>query len=60
MFKKITKFFLEVKQEFGKVSWPTRNELKGTTIIVIILTAILTLYIFGIDKLLQMILNLIF
>ncbi|MBN1155581.1 preprotein translocase subunit SecE [candidate division KSB1 bacterium] len=60
MFKKISKFFAEVKQEFAKVSWPTRNELKGTTIVVMVLTALLALYIFGIDKILQMVLNIIF
>jgi len=60
MFKKISKFLNEVRQEFSKVSWPSREELRGTTVVVVVITAILALFIFGIDKVLQMILNLIF
>ena len=60
MFKKISKFLQEVKQEMSKVSWPTRDELKGTTIVVIVITLILSIFIFGVDKLLQLILDLIY
>ena len=60
MFKKISKFLQEVKQEMSKVSWPTREELKGTTIVVIVITSILSIFIFGIDKLLQAILAVIY
>jgi len=60
MFKKIINFFQDVRQEMSKVSWPTRDELKGTTMIVIILTVILSLFIFGVDKILQVILDVIF
>jgi preprotein translocase subunit SecE len=60
MFKKISKFLQEVRQEMSKVSWPSQQELKGTTIIVIIITLILSLFIFGVDKILQMVLNVIY
>ena len=60
MFRKLNKFLQDVKQEMAKVSWPTREELKGTTSVVIVVTLILTFFIFAIDKLLQWILNLIF
>ena len=60
MFKKISKFLQEVKQELSKVSWPSREELKGTTIVVIVITLILALFIFGVDKILQAILDVIY
>ena len=60
MFKKISKFLQEVKLEMSKVSWPSRDELKGTTIVVIILTIICSLFVFGIDKVLQALLEVIY
>jgi preprotein translocase subunit SecE len=60
MFRKLNKFLQEVKQEMSKVSWPTKNELKGTTKVVIVVTLMLTFFIFAVDKLLEWILNLIF
>ncbi|MCM8788069.1 MAG: preprotein translocase subunit SecE [Candidatus Omnitrophica bacterium] len=49
IFKKISKFFKEVKEEAKKISWPTRNELKGSAAVVIIVLIFLTIYIFFID-----------
>lgn len=60
MFRKINKFLQEVRQEMSKVSWPTREELKGTTLIVIALTLVITLFIWITDKSLEGLLNLIF
>jgi len=60
MFRKVSKFLQEVKQEMSKVSWPNREELKGTTIIVIVLTLILSVFILVTDKILQGLMNLIY
>ena len=60
MFQKINKFLQDVKQEMSKVSWPTRGELKGTTIIVIVLTLVLSVFIWFADKILEGLLNIIF
>lgn len=60
MIEKITKFFQEVRIEMSKVSWPTRKELKGTTVIVIIITIILAIFIFITDKVLEGLLNIIY
>ncbi len=60
MFRKISKFFQDVKQEMSKVSWPTREELKGTTIIVIVISLILAVFIFITDKVLQGLINIIY
>jgi len=45
MFAKISNFFTEVTVELKKVSWPTRNELIGSTLIVIVSIAIMATYI---------------
>jgi len=45
MFGKITNFFSEVTVELKKVSWPTKNELIGSTTVVIISVAIMAFYI---------------
>ena len=58
--KKVSKFLQEVKQELSKVSWPSRDELKSTTIVVIVLTLVFSLFIFGVDKVLQAILDVIY
>ena len=45
MFGKVGIFFSEVTVELKKVSWPTKNELIGSTSVVIISVAIMALYI---------------
>ena len=58
MFKRIAGFLSDVKQEMSKVSWPSREELIGSTYVVLILSGIMAVYIFGIDTLLSNILKL--
>ena len=57
MFQKIMKFFSEVRIELRKVTWPTREELKGSTKIVIIATFVVTLFIGFIDQILTLIIR---
>ena len=57
---KITGFINEVKVELGKVSWSTKQELIGSTTVVITLTALMTLFIFIVDFALSKILSIIF
>ena len=45
MFARIANFFSEVTVELKKVSWPTKNELIGSTTVVIISVAIMAFYI---------------
>lgn len=49
MIKKITLFFQEVKTELKKVSWPSKKEVVGATIIVIITTLVTGLFLGVID-----------
>ncbi|MCI0515105.1 preprotein translocase subunit SecE [candidate division KSB1 bacterium] len=52
MLQKIINFFKDVRQEMAKVSWPTRDELKDSTIIVILLSVFFAIVIYAIDKVL--------
>lgn len=53
------KFLLETKDELQKVIWPTRKEVTQLTMVVVIVSAIVSLYIGGLDfiftKLVQMV-----
>ncbi len=60
MINKITKFISEVKQELGKVSWSTRQEVIASTFVVITVTALVAVFIYVIDILLTKILTVMF
>jgi preprotein translocase subunit SecE len=60
IFKKPISFLKEVRVEFGKVSWSNREELVGATVVVIIVTSILALFIGVIDIMLSKILSIVF
>ena len=49
MIKKITQFGSDVKREMSKVSWPGWEDLKGSTYVVLILSLIITIYLFVVD-----------
>mgnify|MGYP001055329925 CR=1 FL=1 len=55
MFKKIFKFFREVRLEMKKVTWPNRKEITGSTVVVIITVIIVSIYLGIIDNILQQI-----
>jgi len=57
MIRKLKTFISDVDFEMNKVSWPTWDELRGSTYVVIILTLILGLYLFFADLLLSKILS---
>ena len=53
MIKKIMQFGSDVKYEMSKVSWPDWESLKGSTYVVLILSLIITSYLFVIDFILS-------
>ena len=46
---KIGTFFDQVKGEMRKVTWPTRNELYGATVVVIAVTFLVSVLTGGLD-----------
>ena len=49
MIKKVQQFGVDVKFEMSKVSWPDWDSLKGSTYVVLILSLILTIFLFIVD-----------
>jgi preprotein translocase subunit SecE len=60
MISKITKFFNDVKVEMAKVSWPTREELINSTMIVAVVSILFTIFIFVADLILSRVIQLFF
>lgn len=59
MFGKIGGFLSESKQELARVTWPTRHELFGSTILVIVVTLLVAAFIFVMDLVLSFLIRLI-
>ena len=53
-------FFNEVRSELSKVSWSTRKELLASTVLVITVTAIMTVFIGIVDMVLSRFLSVVF
>jgi len=53
--ERTVKYFREVRSEMSKVTWPTWPELKGSTILVIILSVFFAIYVGMIDLILAFI-----
>ena len=49
MIKKFQQFGSDVKYEMSKVSWPDWDSLRGSTYVVLVLSLILTLFLFVVD-----------
>lgn len=48
-YKRFPNFLKEVKAEIKKVTWPSRNEVYSTTIVVIIATIFFGFYLYFLD-----------
>ena len=46
---KLRNYILETREELRKCSWPSVDELKGSTVVVIISILVLGVFTFGID-----------
>jgi preprotein translocase subunit SecE len=58
--KKIIAYFKDVQSEMKKVSWPSQDELVDYTIVVVVFTVILAIFIFAVDQLFSTILHAIY
>jgi preprotein translocase subunit SecE len=57
---KIINFFTDIFREMKKVSWPKREELKESTLVVIITSLIFALFVYIVDFILNKGLGVIF
>lgn len=60
MIAQTRQFLTEVNKEMKKVSWPTREQLRESTIVVITTTLLITTLVFVIDQLATQLVNLLF
>jgi len=60
MIKKIQQFIDDVKVEMGKVAWPTHNELVNSTMIVVLVSALFTVFIFASDVVISKVIQLFY
>ena len=56
---KITNYATDVMKEMKKVTWPTREELKDSTVIVLVSSVLVSLFIFGVDKVIETLMTLL-
>jgi len=59
MINKIKKFLEDVVFEMKKVSWPSTEELKGSTVVVLTLSFMLAAFLFVVDLILSWIIHFI-
>jgi len=57
--RRFQNYIRDVVQELKKVTWPTKDELKGATVTVIIFTLLSTLFVGTVDLVLGYIVKLI-
>ncbi len=60
MIAKIKDFVGEVSKEMKKVSWPSKEQLKESTIVVVITTLVFTVFVYAVDFLMGNVINFIF
>ena len=58
--KSLGQFFSEVKVELSKMTWPKWNEFVGATAVVFLLVLVFSIYLGGLDFVLNFALNKVF
>lgn len=59
-FDKITNFFHDVRSEMRSVTWPTKADLKEGTIVVIVMSALVAIFLSLVDLGFSQIIELVF
>jgi len=60
MIKKARKFIDEVNIEMRKVTWPEKEQLIQSTIVVIVISGLFTIYIFLADTIISKLVNIFY
>ena len=50
---RVIQYLKDVRAEVAKVNWPTQKDVKAATILVIVLSIVMALYVFACDQALQ-------
>jgi len=60
MFRRLVKFIKEVRNELKRVSWPSREEIRGSTTVVIVIVLLLAVFIGLVDRALTYLVSFVF
>jgi len=60
MFEKLIRFLREVRNELKRVTWPSRDEIRESTTVVIVLVLLLSVFIGLVDRALSFLVSIIF
>ena len=60
MLERIKRYLKETAAELRKMTWPTMDELKGSTIVVIIVSLVVAIFIGVVDRVLTFMVRTIF
>ena len=58
--EKVKKFLKEVNAELRKVTWPTKDELIGSTIVTVVVSLVVAIFIGIVDRFLTVVIRSIF
>ncbi len=56
-FKRVAKWFREMKSELKKVVWPTRKQLVNNTVVSVVVMLISALGVWGFDQIARLLVN---
>jgi len=59
MFERVKNYLSGVRSEVARVSWPSRKEIISLTALILLLIVVMTIYIWGVDTVVQGIMRLI-
>jgi preprotein translocase subunit SecE len=57
--QKIIQYLKDVRAEMIKVSWPAKNELLGATVLVIVLSLLMSIFVYTCDQIINRIVGLL-
>ena len=57
MKEKIIAFFTDAVKEMKKVTWPQKDELRDSTIIVLAVCGVIAVFIYGVDLIVSKVMN---
>ena len=52
-----TNYFKGVKSEWGKITWPERQQVVVETVFVVAIVFVFTIFIYGVDKIFDFVLS---
>jgi preprotein translocase subunit SecE len=58
--EKLKKYLKETLAELKKMTWPSKDELVGSTIIVVVVSLIVAIFVGAVDRLLALLIRTIF